>query len=256
MEDLSTKTLAELQAIAKELGLSYTRLKKEELIIMINSKIENDNTNNNIDSEVENVINTKENDIEIKNLSEVLEQINTITSQVNKKKARNEEIVRNNKYLDERIAEVKSSTVKITEEETSQIRNLNNIKIENSRQYSENTKIITELESKILKLDSIKTELAFGEYESKKLEYKSISDKLSLYPEHIATEIGKMVKEYNELSKLKSKLGEEVIVLCNDFGLKYEEIGIEQGKLTVSEKSQLVRRITDLSKITDRLENR
>lgn len=249
---LAEKNLAELKTIATELGIVYDKnVRKADLITLIE-------LHNNVSEEVveEQIESNKEVKIEKElTLSEIMELSEKLINEINFKKTRNDEIVVNNKYLDERILEIKSSD-EITDVELGQIENLNKIKTENSRQYSENTKMIIEFESKLMDIDSRKTKLAHDEYTVNHNELKALSNELSLYPEVIAKVIADLNNKYKELQLKVNAKREDLLAISNKFGLKVKDIEVEQGKLTVSEKAQLVRRIGDLSKISERLESR
>ncbi|MGL5190576.1 MAG: Rho termination factor N-terminal domain-containing protein [Cetobacterium sp.] len=250
---LAEKNLTELKAIANELNIEYDKnVRKADLITLIE-------LHNNVSDEVVEEQIEANDDVKIETkeltLDEIMELSEKLTSEITFKRTRNDEIVVNNKYLDERIAEIKSSD-NIGDAELKQIENLNKIKAENSRQYAENTKKIIDFESQLMDIDSKKTKLAHDEYTSNHNELKVLSDELSLYPEVIAKKIAELHKEYKELQLKVNAKREDLLEISNKFGLKVKDIEIEQGKLTVSEKAQLVRRIGDLSKISERLESR
>lgn len=233
--ELENLTVKELKELADNKNIPYeNNIKKDDLILLLqNSEPQKTYSLNDVIAEI------KENEEIIKS-----------------KKYRNDEIVKNNKYLDSRIMEVKTLTDITPEDKKSRIEHFNKIKDENSRQFNENTKLISELELKLVDLNATKMDLGESSIKELKKEYNKIQKEISLYPETMAKEVARMSNEYSEKVNHGGELENKIMELCNLFAIPYTKDIVAQGKLTISEKTQLVNRLKDLSKINTRLASR
>lgn len=233
--ELDNLTVKELKALADEKNVPYeNNIKKDDLIALLKGS----------------------EPAKTYSLNDIIDEVKKSEETIKIKKDRNDEIVKNNKYLDSRIMEVKTLTDLTPEEQKSRIEHFNKIKDENSRQFNENTKLISELELKLVDLNAQKVELGSNAIKELKKESKKIQEEISLYPEIMAKEVARLSDEYAEKVKNGRELENKIMELCNLFDVPYTKDIVNQGKLTISEKSQLINRLKDLAKINTRLESR
>lgn len=232
MADLNSLTIKELKSMATAKNLNFeSNIKKDELIALLQS--------NNAES-----------------LMELVEEVEKLEETIKLKKERNNEIVKNNEYLEGRILDIKTDENLTLEDKKEKIEGFNKVKDENSRQFNENTKALSTLEMQLLDLNDRKMKAGLSAIESLKTKFKAIQTEISLYPELMAKEVARMTNEYVTKVASSELLEAEIINLCNIFNVSYTRDEIEQGKLTISEKYQLINRLRDLSKINDRLQSR
>lgn len=232
MENLKDLTLVDLKKLANEKQIEFpNNIKKDDLIVLING-IEKTMT-----------------------LDEAVKKSQEISEEIKNKTLRNENIVKQNKYHNERIINIKTSNIDESEK-IKEISNINKIINENARQFTENTDKISKLNLDLIKIDETKNKLALEYFNSLVGELNKKKTEISLYPEKMANIVFKLTNEYENLIKEKEDIEKEVYNACDLFRLKYNNVDIEEGKLTFSEKMQLIRRFKDLSKINERMINR
>ena len=127
------------------------------------------------------------------------------------------------------------------------------VKDENNRQISVNLEKINEINTELKQLNIAMIKSTVKQSDTLKKQYDNITQKINEFPAEILNQMVELIKTYDsyqaELSEISSKIHDFTQIT----GINIDMSNKPYQKLTISERSQIIHRLKDLSKIHSRM---
>lgn len=230
MKGIEEMSLAELKTHAKEKGINFeANVKKEELKNMI------------LQSEVK------------LTLPELIEKENQLKLEIDSKKQRIATIESENLSLNEKINSCKKDISLNADEIIATIDRLQKIENENNRQIGVHLEKISELNNKLKDISASVIKETIAQANDLKDRYKKANNQLNEFHRDILNHIIEFVKTHESNQEELNRVNAEIIKFQETTGVALNVENIQDEKLTIAEKSQIIYRLKDLSKIHSRM---
>lgn len=233
IEDMS---LNELKLYAKQCEIEFeSNIKKDDLKNLINEHIAKQQENSDLP------------------LEELILKCNDLKDKISEKNQRISNLQNENQNLSEKIDELQKDISLSADEIINKVEYYEKVKDENNRQISVNIEKINEINSELKQLNIAMIKSTVKQSDTLKKQYDDITQKINEFPAEILNQMVELIKTYDgyqtELSEISSKI--------NDFtqitGINIDMSNKPYQKLTISERSQIIHRLKDLSKIHSRM---
>lgn len=233
IEDMS---LNELKLYAKQCEIEFeSNIKKDDLKNLINEHIAKQQENSDLP------------------LEELILKCNDLKDKISEKNQRISNLQNENQNLSEKIDELQKDISLSADEIINKVEYYEKVKDENNRQISVNIEKINEINSELKQLNIAMIKSTVKQSDTLKKQYDDITQKINEFPAEILNQMVELIKTYDgyqaELNEISSKI--------NDFtqitGINIDMSNKPYQKLTISERSQIIHRLKDLSKIHSRM---
>ena len=233
IEDMS---LNELKLYAKQCEIEFeSNIKKDDLKNLINEHIAKKQENSDLP------------------LEELILKCNDLKDKISEKNQRISNLQNENQNLSEKIDELQKDISLSADEIINKVEYYEKVKDENNRQISLNIEKINEINSELKQLNIAMIKSTVKQSDTLKKQYDDITQKINEFPAEILNQMVELIKTYDsyqaELSEISSKIHDFTQIT----GINIDMSNKPYQKLTISERSQIIHRLKDLSKIHSRM---
>lgn len=233
IEDMS---LNELKLYAKQCEIEFeSNIKKDDLKNLINEHIAKQQENSDLP------------------LEELILKCNDLKDKISEKNQRISNLQNENQNLSEKIDELQKDISLSADEIINKVEYYEKVKDENNRQISVNIEKINEINSELKQLNIAMIKSTVKQSDTLKKQYDDITQKINEFPAEILNQMVELIKTYDsyqaELSEISSKIHDFTQIT----GINIDMSNKPYQKLTISERSQIIHRLKDLSKIHSRM---
>lgn len=233
VEDMS---LNELKLYAKQCEIEFeSNIKKDDLKNLINGHIAKQQENSDLP------------------LEELILKCNDLKDKISEKNQRISNLQNENQNLSEKIDELQKDISLSADDIINKVEYYEKVKDENNRQISVNIEKINEINSELKQLNIAMIKSTVKQSDILKKQYDDITQKINEFPAEILNQMVELIKTYDgyqiELSEISSKIHDFTQIT----GINIDMSNKPYQKLTISERSQIIHRLKDLSKIHSRM---
>lgn len=233
IEDMS---LNELKLYAKQCEIEFeNNIKKDDLKNLINEHIAKQQENLDLP------------------LEELILKCNDLKDNIYEKNQRISNLQNENQNLSEKIDELQKDISLSADEIINKVEYYEKVKDENNRQISVNVEKINEINTELKQLNIAMIKSTVKQSDTLKKQYDNITQKINEFPVEILNQMVELIKTYDgyqaELSEISSKIHDFTQIT----GINIDMSNKPYQKLTISERSQIIHRLKDLSKIHSRM---
>ena len=233
IEDMS---LNELKLYAKQCEIEFeSNIKKDDLKNLINEHIAKKQENSDLP------------------LEELILKCNDLKDKISEKNQRISNLQNENQNLSEKIDELQKDISLSADDIINKVEYYEKVKDENNRQISLNIEKINEINSELKQLNIAMIKSTVKQSDTLKKQYDDITQKINEFPAEILNQMVELIKTYDsyqaELSEISSKIHDFTQIT----GINIDMSNKPYQKLTISERSQIIHRLKDLSKIHSRM---
>lgn len=233
IEDMS---LNELKLYAKQCEIEFeSNIKKDDLKNLINEHIAKQQENSDLP------------------LEELILKCNDLKDKISEKNQRISNLQNENQNLSEKIDELQKDISLSADDIINKVEYYEKVKDENNRQISVNIEKINEINSELKQLNIAMIKSTVKQSDTLKKQYDDITQKINEFPAEILNQMVELIKTYDsyqaELSEINSKIHDFTQIT----GINIDMSNKQYQKLTISERSQIIHRLKDLSKIHSRM---
>ena len=233
IEDMS---LNELKLYAKQCEIEFeSNIKKDDLKNLINEHIAKQQENSDLP------------------LEELILKCNDLKDKISEKNQRISNLQNENQNLSEKIDELQKDISLSADDIINKVEYYEKVKDENNRQISLNIEKINEINSELKQLNIAMIKSTVKQSDTLKKQYDDITQKINEFPAEILNQMVELIKTYDsyqaELSEISSKIHDFTQIT----GINIDMSNKPYQKLTISERSQIIHRLKDLSKIHSRM---
>ena len=233
IEDMS---LNELKLYAKQCEIEFeSNIKKDDLKNLINEHIAKQQENSDLP------------------LEELILKCNDLKDKISEKNQRISNLQNENQNLSEKIDELQKDISLSADDIINKVEYYEKVKDENNRQISLNIEKINEINSELKQLNIAMIKSTVKQSDTLKKQYDGITQKINEFPAEILNQMVELIKTYDsyqaELSEISSKIHDFTQIT----GINIDMSNKPYQKLTISERSQIIHRLKDLSKIHSRM---
>lgn len=233
IEDMS---LNELKLYAKQCEIEFeSNIKKDDLKNLINEHIAKQQENSDLP------------------LEELILKCNDLKDKISEKNQRISNLQNENQNLSEKIDKLQKDISLSADEIINKVEYYEKVKDENNRQISVNLEKINEINTELKQLNIAMIKSTVKQSDTLKKQYDNITQKINEFPAEILNQMVELIKTYDsyqaELSEISSKIHDFTQVT----GINIDMSNKPYQKLTISERSQIIHRLKDLSKIHSRM---
>lgn len=233
IEDMS---LNELKLYAKQCEIEFeSNIKKDDLKNLINEHIAKQQENSDLP------------------LEELILKCNDLKDKISEKNQRISNLQNENQNLSEKIDKLQKDISLSADEIINKVEYYEKVKDENNRQISVNLEKINEINTELKQLNIAMIKSTVKQSDILKKQYDNITQKINEFPAEILNQMVELIKTYDsyqaELSEISSKIHDFTQIT----GINIDMSNKPYQKLTISERSQIIHRLKDLSKIHSRM---
>ena len=233
IEDMS---LNELKLYAKQCEIEFeSNIKKDDLKNLINEHIAKKQENSDLP------------------LEELILKCNDLKDKISEKNQRISNLQNENQNLSEKIDKLQKDISLSADEIINKVEYYEKVKDENNRQISVNLEKINEINTELKQLNIAMIKSTVKQSDTLKKQYDNITQKINEFPAEILNQMVELIKTYDsyqaELSEISSKIHDFTQIT----GINIDMSNKPYQKLTISERSQIIHRLKDLSKIHSRM---
>lgn len=233
IEDMS---LNELKLYAKQCEIEFeSNIKKDDLKNLINEHIAKQQENSDLP------------------LEELILKCNDLKDKISEKNQRISNLQNENQNLSEKIDKLQKDISLSADEIINKVEYYEKVKDENNRQISVNLEKINEINTELKQLNIAIIKSTVKQSDTLKKQYDNITQKINEFPAEILNQMVELIKIYDsyqaELSEISSKIHDFTQIT----GINIDMSNKPYQKLTISERSQIIHRLKDLSKIHSRM---
>lgn len=233
IEDMS---LNELKLYAKQCEIEFeSNIKKDDLKNLINEHIAKQQENSDLP------------------LEELILKCNDLKDKISEKNQRISNLQNENQNLSEKIDKLQKDISLSADEIINKVEYYEKVKDENNRQISVNLEKINEINTELKQLNIAMIKSTVKQSDTLKKQYDNITQKINEFPVEILNQMVELIKTYDsyqdELSEISSKIHDFTQIT----GINIDMSNKPYQKLTISERSQIIHRLKDLSKIHSRM---
>lgn len=233
IEDMS---LNELKLYAKQCEIEFeSNIKKDDLKNLINEHIAKQQENSDLP------------------LEELILKCNDLKDKISEKNQRISNLQNENQNLSEKIDELQKDISLSADDIINKVEYYEKVKDENNRQISVNLEKINEINTELKQLNIAIIKSTVKQSDTLKKQYDNITQKINEFPAEILNQMVELIKIYDsyqaELSEISSKIHDFTQIT----GINIDMSNKPYQKLTISERSQIIHRLKDLSKIHSRM---
>ena len=233
IEDMS---LNELKLYAKQCEIEFeSNIKKDDLKNLINEHIAKQQENSDLP------------------LEELILKCNDLKDKISEKNQRISNLQNENQNLSEKIDKLQKDISLSADEIINKVEYYEKVKDENNRQISVNLEKINEINTELKQLNIAMIKSTVKQSDTLKKQYDNITQKINEFPAEILNQMVELIKTYDsyqtELSEISSKIHDFTQIT----GINIDMSNKPYQKLTISERSQIIHRLKDLSKIHSRM---
>lgn len=233
IEDMS---LNELKLYAKQCEIEFeSNIKKDDLKNLINEHIAKQQENSDLP------------------LEELILKCNDLKYKISEKNQRISNLQNENQNLSEKIDELQKDISLSADDIINKVEYYEKVKDENNRQISVNLEKINEINTELKQLNIAMIKSTVKQSDTLKKQYDNITQKINEFPAEILNQMVELIKTYDsyqaELSEISSKIHDFTQIT----GINIDMSNKPYQKLTISERSQIIHRLKDLSKIHSRM---
>lgn len=233
IEDMS---LNELKLYAKQCEIEFeSNIKKDDLKNLINEHIAKQQENSYLP------------------LEELILKCNDLKDKISEKNQRISNLQNENQNLSEKIDKLQKDISLSADEIINKVEYYEKVKDENNRQISVNLEKINEINTELKQLNIAIIKSTVKQSDTLKKQYDNITQKINEFPAEILNQMVELIKTYDsyqaELSEISSKIHDFTQIT----GINIDMSNKPYQKLTISERSQIIHRLKDLSKIHSRM---
>lgn len=233
IEDMS---LNELKLYAKQCEIEFeSNIKKDDLKNLINEHIAKQQENSDLP------------------LEELILKCNDLKNKISEKNQRISNLQNENQNLSEKIDKLQKDISLSADEIINKVEYYEKVKDENNRQISVNLEKINEINTELKQLNIAMIKSTVKQSDTLKKQYENITQKINEFPAEILNQMVELIKTYDsyqaELSEISSKIHDFTQIT----GINIDMSNKPYQKLTISERSQIIHRLKDLSKIHSRM---
>lgn len=233
IEDMS---LNELKLYAKQCEIEFeSNIKKDDLKNLINEHIAKQQENSDLP------------------LEELILKCNDLKDKISEKNQRISNLQNENQNLSEKIDKLQKDISLSADEIINKVEYYEKVKDENNRQISVNLEKINEINTELKQLNIAIIKSTVKQSDTLKKQYDNITQKINEFPAEILNQMVELIKTYDsyqaELSEISSKIHDFTQIT----GINIDMSNKPYQKLTISERSQIIHRLKDLSKIHSRM---
>lgn len=233
IEDMS---LNELKLYAKQCEIEFeSNIKKDDLKNLINEHIAKQQENSDLP------------------LEELILKCNDLKDKISEKNQRISNLQNENQNLSEKIDKLQKDISLSADEIINKVEYYEKVKDENNRQISVNLEKINEINTELKQLNIAMIKSTVKQSDTLKKQYDNITQKINEFPAEILNQMVELIKAYDsyqaELSEISSKIHDFTQIT----GINIDMSNKPYQKLTISERSQIIHRLKDLSKIHSRM---
>ena len=233
IEDMS---LNELKLYAKQCEIEFeSNIKKDDLKNLINEHIAKQQENSDLP------------------LEELILKCNDLKDKISEKNQRISNLQNENQNLSEKIDELQKDISLSADDIINKVEYYEKVKDENNRQISVNLEKINEINTELKQLNIAMIKSTVKQSDTLKKQYDNITQKINEFPAEILNQMVELIKTYDsyqaELSEISSKIHDFTQIT----GINIDMSNKPYQKLTISERSQIIHRLKDLSKIHSRM---
>lgn len=233
IEDMS---LNELKLYAKQCEIEFeSNIKKDDLKNLINEHIAKQQENSDLP------------------LEELILKCNDLKNKISEKNQRISNLQNENQNLSEKIDKLQKDISLSSDEIINKVEYYEKVKDENNRQISVNLEKINEINTELKQLNIAMIKSTVKQSDTLKKQYDNITQKINEFPAEILNQMVELIKTYDsyqaELSEISSKIHDFTQIT----GINIDMSNKPYQKLTISERSQIIHRLKDLSKIHSRM---
>lgn len=233
IEDMS---LNELKLYAKQCEIEFeSNIKKDDLKNLINEYIAKQQENSDLP------------------LEELILKCNDLKDKISEKNQRISNLQNENQNLSEKIDKLQKDISLSADEIINKVEYYEKVKDENNRQISVNLEKINEINTELKQLNIAIIKSTVKQSDTLKKQYDNITQKINEFPAEILNQMVELIKTYDsyqaELSEISSKIHDFTQIT----GINIDMSNKPYQKLTISERSQIIHRLKDLSKIHSRM---
>lgn len=233
IEDMS---LNELKLYAKQCEIEFeSNIKKDDLKNLINEHIAKQQENSDLP------------------LEELILKCNDLKDKISEKNQRISNLQNENQNLSEKIDKLQKDISLSADEIINKVEYYEKVKDENNRQISVNLEKINEINTELKQLNIAMIKSTVKQSDTLKKQYDNITQKINEFPAEILNQMVELIKIYDsyqaELSEISSKIHDFTQIT----GINIDMSNKPYQKLTISERSQIIHRLKDLSKIHSRM---
>ena len=233
IEDMS---LNELKLYAKQCEIEFeSNIKKDDLKNLINEHIAKQQENSDLP------------------LEELILKCNDSKNKISEKNQRISNLQNENQNLSEKIDKLQKDISLSADEIINKVEYYEKVKDENNRQISVNLEKINEINTELKQLNIAMIKSTVKQSDTLKKQYDNITQKINEFPAEILNQMVELIKTYDsyqaELSEISSKIHDFTQIT----GINIDMSNKPYQKLTISERSQIIHRLKDLSKIHSRM---
>lgn len=233
IEDMS---LNELKLYAKQCEIEFeSNIKKDDLKNLINEHIAKQQENSDLP------------------LEELILKCNDLKDKISEKNQKISNLQNENQNLSEKIDKLQKDISLSADEIINKVEYYEKVKDENNRQISVNLEKINEINTELKQLNIAMIKSTVKQSDTLKKQYDNITQKINEFPAEILNQMVELIKTYDsyqaELSEISSKIHDFTQIT----GINIDMSNKPYQKLTISERSQIIHRLKDLSKIHSRM---
>ena len=233
IEDMS---LNELKLYAKQCEIEFeSNIKKDDLKNLINEHIAKQQENSDLP------------------LEELILKCNDLKDKISEKNQRISNLQNENQNLSEKIDKLQKDISLSADEIINKVEYYEKVKDENNRQISVNLEKINEINTELKQLNIAMIKSTVKQSDTLKKQYDNITQKINEFPAEILNQMVELIKTYDSYQAELSEIGSKIHDFTQITGINIDMSNKPYQKLTISERSQIIHRLKDLSKIHSRM---
>ena len=233
IEDMS---LNELKLYAKQCEIEFeSNIKKDDLKNLINEHIAKQQENSDLP------------------LEELILKCNDLKNKISEKNQRISNLQNENQNLSEKIDKLQKDISLSADEIINKVEYYEKVKDENNRQISVNLEKINEINTELKQLNIAMIKSTVKQSDTLKKQYDNITQKINEFPAEILNQMVELIKTYDSYQAELSEIGSKIHDFTQITGINIDMSNKPYQKLTISERSQIIHRLKDLSKIHSRM---
>ena len=233
IEDMS---LNELKLYAKQCEIEFeSNIKKDDLKNLINEHIAKQQENSDLP------------------LEELILKCNDLKNKISEKNQRISNLQNENQNLSEKIDKLQKDISLSADEIINKVEYYEKVKDENNRQISVNLEKINEINTELKQLNIAMIKSTVKQSDTLKKQYDNITQKINEFPAEILNQMVELIKTYDSYQAELSEIGSKIHDFTQITGINIDMSNKPYQKLTISERSQIIHRLKELSKIHSRM---
>lgn len=233
IEDMS---LNELKLYAKQCEIEFeSNIKKDDLKNLINEHIAKQQENSDLP------------------LEELILKCNDLKDKISEKNQRISNLQNENQNLSEKIDKLQKDISLSADEIINKVEYYEKVKDENNRQISVNLEKINEINTELKQLNIAMIKSTVKQSDTLKKQYDNITQKINEFPAEILNQMVELIKTYDSYQSELSEISSKIHDFTQITGINIDMSNKPYQKLTISERSQIIHRLKDLSKIHSRM---